>query len=56
MNRSYIYQKYGSLGKGNRVKVQQCVYDYITEMFPASDGIELMGNREAQWSEVKSVQ
>ena len=47
MYKSYIFQKHGHLGAGVRKKVHQCVYCYVTEMFPPEDGSDLMGHREA---------
>ena len=37
MYRSFLYEKYGYLGKGNRSMIPHCVACYCTEMFPPPD-------------------
>ncbi len=38
MYQFYIYMKYGNLGKGNRIPIEQCVVDNIREQWPEPDG------------------
>ena len=34
----YIYEKYGFLGKGNRIRIPSCVLDRIQEKWPEPGG------------------
>ena len=47
MYKSHIFTKHGGLGAGRRKKLQDCVYEYVTDMFPAPEGMSLMGHRES---------
>ena len=39
MYRSFTYLKFGHLGKGNRVKVPNCVVEKIRSMYPEDDDV-----------------
>lgn len=45
--RFYIEQKYGYLGKGNRIQIPQCVLAGIRAAYPEEDGGRYMGFRES---------
>ncbi len=38
MYRMFTYEKFGCLGKGNRIKIPDCVESKIKELFPELDG------------------
>ncbi len=45
--RFYIEQKYGYLGKVNRIQIPQCVLAGIRAAYPEEDGGRYMGFRES---------
>ena len=47
MYASYIRDKYGPLGEGDRRRVPACVVKYISDMFPPPAGESQMGHHRA---------
>ena len=42
----FVYFKYGRLGKGNRVRIPECVLDGIRKVWPETDQANYMGHND----------
>jgi len=52
MYKTYIYYKYGSLGKGQRIEISTCVVEKIKEHFPDPSNV-YVGFKEANTEEAE---
>ena len=46
MYKLYIYNKFGHLGRGNRIQIPVCVISKIREMWPEDSNEDYMGHRD----------